>query len=250
MYNIMPNNFNINFVKLIGQCSFKVAFFTILGAQVADASARDVCQFFGKSEMIAQNIYMQQENITQQILVPKIYFEDMIDLTNNSTHMAQLFSVMMDDFQPVYRSQTAELIRDRNLSFMTFVLHDFVPLDQLLYISASLTYAGQGRNSNNYVEFEDRFGLLSVVPKYYQTTSNDRLNREELLIARDEYSNIISVITCRNKVGPVKFPSCDQDISVHGFDVRVNYQKEYLWRWRNILSDISDFIECAKVTHL
>ena len=246
MYNIMLSFFNINFPKHTWLCGFKSAIFIILGAQVADAEVKDVCRLFGESDMISQNIYMHQEDITQNILVPKVYFEDMIDFTDNSTHNAQLFTVMMDDFQPVYRSQTASLIRDNNLSFMTFVLHDFPPLDQLLYIVASLTYANQGRDSSNYIELEDRFGLLSVVPKYPQPTSTDRPDREELFIARDEDLNIISVITCRNKVDSIKFPSCDQDISVHGFDIRVNYRKEYLWRWPSILSDISDFLECAK----
>lgn len=88
------------------------------------------------AEMVAQTLDMQMEDASYNLKVPVIYFEDPFDRVDGAVYQGQLFSVMNESFEPVTRPQTAVLNRENNRAYMTFVIYDFVPLEQLLAISA------------------------------------------------------------------------------------------------------------------
>ena len=125
------------------------------------------------AEQVAQTLYMQMEDASYNLKVPVIYFEDPLDRVDGAVYQGQLFSVMNESFEPVTRPQTAVLNRENNRAYMTFVIHDFVPLEQLLAISAGELDRKVGRDLGLFEENTAAFGLSRVSPKRWRDIQSD-----------------------------------------------------------------------------
>lgn len=99
------------------------------------AEMPDACwSFTPDAEMVSQTLYMHQEDVSHELKVLVIYFEDQFDRADGAVYEGQLFRVMNESFEPVTRPQTAVLIKENNRAYMTFVIHDFVPMERFAQI--------------------------------------------------------------------------------------------------------------------
>tara|TARA_R110002096_G_scaffold147226_1_gene306983 strand:- start:62 stop:580 length:519 start_codon:yes stop_codon:yes gene_type:complete len=125
------------------------------------------------AEQVAQTLYMQMEDASINLKVSVIYFEDPFDRVDGAVYRGQLFSVMNEGFEPVTRPQTAVLNKENNRAYMTFVIHDFVPMEQLLAISAGELDRKVGRDLGLFEENTAAFGLSRVSPKRWRDIQSD-----------------------------------------------------------------------------
>ncbi|MCV3274409.1 hypothetical protein [Roseobacter sinensis] len=205
----------------------------------AAGSDEDVCTLFhSETDMVSQTLYMHQEDVSHELVFPLVYFEDVWDRRDDQIHEAQLFSVMINDFSPIYRPDTAELLKTRPAPFMTFVIHDLVELDRLVEIvlSGAAPHAKHGLSGFQRVPTE--VGLYRLEPLGEQTMYRD------VFVNFDEKDAVQGVISCRQP-GDVLNPSCNHDFRTADIDVRVNYAREYLPEWSAIQGKISRFLSCA-----
>ena len=221
---------------------FQAAFaFSIinLSSFSAHADAVDACHLFtAEQRFVTQTLYMAMEDVRHTLTIPEIYFEDIGDRVNGAEHRAQLFRMMMDDFTPVTRQDTADLLRIGRKDYFTFVLRDPIDLDGILPISASQMATGDGRDMSAYKEMEFDFGLRSVLP-----ISGAEIYRE-VYVARNESGDLDAVFGCSNTPSFVN-QGCNHDFRAHNIDVRMSYPREYLHDWQRLQSSVSDFISCA-----
>ena len=130
-----------------------------------DAETPDTCwSFTPDAEMVSPTLYMPIEDVRHDLKVPVIYFEDQFDRVDGTEYEGQLFRVMNDSFAPVTRPQAAVLIKENNRAYMTFVIHDKVPLEQVLGIVAGELDRNVGRDLALFEETDAAFGLSKVSP--------------------------------------------------------------------------------------
>ena len=217
-------------------CVFSIIHLSAFSAQ---AQAVDACHLFrSEQKFVTQTLYMAMEDVRHVLTIPEIYFEDIGDRVNGTEHRAQLFRMMMDDFTPVTRQDTADLLRIGRKDYFTFVLRDPIDLDGILPISASQMATGDGRDMSAYKEMEFDFGLRSVLP-----ISGAEIYRE-VYVARNESGDLDAVFGCSNTPSFVN-QGCNHDFRAHNIDVRMSYPREYLHDWQRLQSSVSDFISCA-----
>lgn len=222
------------------------AYFFVGAALPVRAELPDTCwAFTSDAEMVSQTLYMHQEDVSHDLKVPVIYFEDRFDRVDGAIYEGQLFRVMNESFEPVTRPQTAVLIKDNNRAYMTFVIHDFVPMEQLLAISAGSLDRKVGRDLALFEETDAEFGLSKVTPTRWRENPADVRTDRALYVGRDSGGAVAAVIACDRTTDPKRQPSCNHDFRAHGIDVRANYRSPYQKDWRRIQDDISDFIGCA-----
>ncbi|MDG1863480.1 MAG: hypothetical protein P8J02_09800 [Yoonia sp.] len=137
--------------------------FLFVGA--AKAQTPHACHAFtADAPMVTQTLYMPLEDVSHTLRMPLIYFEDRFDRVDGQVYEGQLLSVMNEAFTPVTRPQTAELNKAGNRAYMTFVMHDFVPLDLVLGISAGALDRKVGRDLALFEENDAPFDLAKVTP--------------------------------------------------------------------------------------
>lgn len=223
-----------------------IALLTALTAGPLAAQTPSSCwAFTGDAEMVRQTLYMPIEDVSHDLKVPVIYFEDRFDRVDGAVYEGQLFSVMNESFEPVTRPQTAVLNRANNRAYMSFVIHDKVPLDQVLGIIAGELDRKVGRDLALFEENDSEFGLSKVSPiRWHDNPESVRTDRE-VYVGRATDRTVSAVISCNRVQGPNRHPGCNHDFRAYGIDVRANYRSPYLKDWQRIQSDISDFIDCA-----
>ena len=210
------------------------------------AELPDACWAFTPDvEMVAQTLYMPIENVSHELKVPVIYFEDRFDRVDGAVYEGQLFSIMNESFEPITRPETAVLNKENNRANMTFVIDDKVPLEQVLGIVAGELDRKVGRDLALFEETDAEFGLSKVSPKRWHDNPESVRTDTELFVGRANDRTVSAVISCNRVEGPNRNPGCNHDFRAHGIDVRANYRSSYLKDWRKIQSDISDFIGCA-----
>lgn len=204
------------------------------------AANEDVCALFHtETDMVSQTLYMHQEDVSHHLVFPKIYFEDAWDRRDDQIHEAQLFSVMIDDFSPVYRSETAELLKTRPPAFMTFVIQDLVELDRIAEISLRRAVPGDARALSDFERVDTDFGLHSLEPLGGQTMYRD------VFVNFDVKDAVQAVISCRQP-GDVLRPGCTHDFRTADIDVKIKYARVYLPEWSVIEGKIERFLSCAR----
>lgn len=199
----------------------------------------NACHLFEtETQFVTQILHMKMEDVRHTLTIPTIYFEDRFDRVDGAEHNAQLFRMMMDDFTPVTRRDTADLLRVGSKGYFSFVLSDPIDLAGILAIDASQMATGDGRDMTAYREVETDFGLQAVLP-----ISGAEIYRETY-IARGEYDSLTSVFSCSNNPTFLNH-SCYHSFRAHEIDVRMSYRREYLHDWQRLQTSVSDFIACA-----
>jgi len=211
-----------------------------------DAETPDTCwSFTPDAEMVSQTLYMPIEDVRHDLKVPVIYFEDRFDRVDGTEYEGQLFRAMNDSFAPVTRPQAAALIKENNRAYMTFVIHDKVPLEQVLGIVAGELDRNVGRDLALFEETDAAFGLSKVSPiRWREIPESIRIDRE-VFVGREIGGAVSAVIVCDRTDDPKRQPSCTHDFRAQGIDIRASYRSPYLKDWNEIQADISQFIGCA-----
>lgn len=205
----------------------------------AEAADQDVCALFhSETDMVSQTLYMHQEDVSHELVFPLVYFEDAWDRISGQIHEAQLFRVMIDDFSPVYRPDTAELLKTPPAPFMTFVIHDLVELDRIAEVSLRRAVPGGARALSDFERVDTDFGLHSLEPLGGQTMYRD------IFVNFDVKDAVQAVISCRQS-GDVLRPGCTHDFRTADIDVKIKYARVYLPEWSSIQGKISRFLSCA-----
>lgn len=210
----------------------------VSGSSTAAESVNACHLFTSEQRFVTQTLYMAMENVRHVLTIPEIYFEDIWDRVNGTENRAQLFRMMMDDFTPVTRQDTADLLRVGRKDYFTFVLRDPIDLNGILAIAASRMATGDGRDMSAYKEVEFDFGLQAVLP-----ISGTEIYRE-VYVARSESGDLEAVFGCSNDPTNVN-QICNHDFRAHNIDVRMSYPGEYLHDWQRLQTSVSDFIACA-----
>lgn len=191
-------------------------FIAIMVANPIAAEQHGACHLFAtEDQFVTQTLYMQLEDARHTLTIPEIYFEDASDRVDGSEHRAQLFRVMMDDFAPVTRRETADLIASDRIDYFRFVLTDFVTLEDALPIVASSMRTGDGRDMSAYNEIEAEFGLSAILPLDGAQTGRD------VFVARGNIDEITAVFSCANNSSFVN-QSCRQLFRTQEIDVRMS----------------------------
>jgi hypothetical protein len=199
----------------------------------------DSCHLFQtETAFVTQTLYMRLEDVRHQLTVPEVYFEDMFDRVDGSEHRAQLFRMMVSDFTPVTRQDTADLLREGRKEYFNFVLSDYVSMDEVLPIIASSMHSGDGRDMSAYYEVVADFNLTTLLPLSGAQVHSD------VFVARDQSGPPTSIISCSNRATFVNH-SCYQSFRASGIDVRMWYPREYLNEWQGLQTSVSEFISCA-----
>ena len=161
------------------------------------AELPDACwAFTPDAEMVRQTLYMPIENVSHELKVPVIYFEDRFDRVDGAVYEGQLFRVMNESFEPVTRPQTAVLIRENNRAYMTFVIDDKVPLEQVLGIIAGELDRKVGRDLALFDEADAEFGLSKLTPTRWRENPADVRTDRELYVGREIGGAVSAVIAC------------------------------------------------------
>ena len=218
-----------------------IASVTLMTAGRAD-DGPDPCHLFqAETAFVTQILYMQMEDVRHTLTIPEVYFEDAFDRVDGVEHRAQLFRVLIEDFTPVTRRDTADLFRNGRKEYVDFVLQDPIDLDGILPISAERMTTGDGRDMSVYEEVDFDFGLLAVVPR------SGAQKYSETYVARNEDGALQAVISCSNNPTFVHW-SCNHDFRAHEIDVGMSYSRVDLRDWQQIQTSVSRFISCA-LTH-
>lgn len=139
---------------------------------------------------------MPLENVSHTLRMPLIYFEDQFDRVDGQVYEGQLVRVMNEAFTPVTRTQKAELNKAGNRAYMSFVMHDFLPLDLLLGISAGALDRKVGRDQSLFEENDASFNLAKVTPLRWRDHPASVRDDKDVFVARDEAGDVLAVISC------------------------------------------------------
>lgn len=211
----------------------------------AESELPDVCQLFeGDPPVVNQTLYMHQEEVSHELTVPIIYFEDPWDRVDGEIYAAQMFSVTFDEFIPVYREHSAALLREGNGGYFTFLLHDLLPPDELFESSLWLSVVwrsavpGLRADPTSFFDLEDTdVGLLFAAPV------NTILTTNEVFVHFMSNGDVSAVISCVRENEALN-PRCNHDFRAHSIDIRANYRRVNLARWRQIQEDLTHFVGC------
>jgi hypothetical protein len=212
-----------------------------------DGELPSACRLFaGDVAVVSQTLYMHQEDVSHRLSVPKVYFEDPWDRVDHGVYEAQLFSVEIEALDPVARPGTTERLRDGHREYMTFVLHDLVPMPDLLNIVVRSVDPFASRTVEGFKDAP--LSLLDDVPADHGLTefvSRKRKDpRKNVFAARDSAGNLTAILGCR-PIGQSLNPNCNHAMRAHGIDVRINYRRTCLPDWARKRADVTDFIRCA-----
>ncbi|MDX8348968.1 hypothetical protein SLH49_13360 [Cognatiyoonia sp. IB215446] len=211
----------------------------IFVATSSDAERLHPCHLFKTgTEFVTQTLYMPLEDVRHTLTIPEVYFEDAFDRVDGSEHRAQLFRVMIDDFTPVTRRDTAKLIKSPQPNYFDFVLQDVIALPHSLRVAAESMATGDGRDMSAYKEERTDFGLLALLPR----SGQERFR--EVFVAREESGELIAVFNCSNNPTFVN-QGCNQSFRSNGVDVQMTYRRIHLDNWRELQDSVSDFLFCA-----
>ena len=87
--------------------------------------------FTDDADYISQSLIMQLEDRAVPLRIPRPFFEDFWDQRDGFADTAQLFRVEIGTFLPVSRAETGRRNKQDIWNWMTFVIGDRLPLEEL-----------------------------------------------------------------------------------------------------------------------
>lgn len=216
----------------------------ILGAtQAAAGSASDPCHAFTPDAAYVETTVIRQlEGGEVTLRVPEQYFEDAWDLAGSHTDTAQLFRVEISSFEPVTRRETSERNKQGIWNWMTFLVGDKVPLDQIAPIKADLLLPGPEPDLSSYPRLPGPYNLVRIA------SARPDLPRPELdldiYLFEPTDGAVEAVLSC-DKPGAQRFPVCEHFFRAAGLDVQLSYRRTELPRWREFQAQVTAFLTCA-----
>jgi len=156
-----------------------------------------------------------------------------------------LFRVARETFEPLSRKDSSEWVKRRDYDYYRFLLQDIKPLEEVLPIFLRLRAPGLSSRSEHFRENPLEYhseapaehDLIRMVPP-----ENVEI-RKEIYIYRNADGSLSSIFECR----PADFgavPGCSISTRLSGIDVRISFTRANLPKWKEIYTDVSDFIGC------
>jgi hypothetical protein len=210
-------------------------------------SSASCSQYFAEDGLVDQYLVMTLEQIRHELRIPTAYLEDPWDRVQNSEHNAQLFRVTIEDFTPVTRLQSSERLRSGQRDYFSFVLGDLVPLEELLALQLRLSVPGLARRDPEFsASPQDYFDARSAEGELtaFKLVSEAEIRKDVFAVFHNDGGST-GVISC-DPIGSARYPGCNHDLRAHGIDIRAGYSREYLPRWAEIQTRVSDFVGCLK----
>ncbi|MFT4148552.1 MAG: hypothetical protein QM656_00010 [Paracoccaceae bacterium] len=207
---------------------------------------RDPCiAFTADADYVTQSLIMQLEDREVPLRIPRSFFEDFWDQRRGFTDTAQLFRVEIGTFLPVSRAETGRRNKQNIWNWMTFVIGDRRPLEDLAVLSAEsrsgVIDGNRNRILESYEPLPGPFGLTEIRSDALQPTPAFRSNT---YIARLNDGTLSAVISC-NTQGSVAYPICIHWFRAAGVDVELDYRRVELPNWQALQSDVTGFLTCA-----
>ena len=203
---------------------------------------RDPCAAFVEGgSYVSQTIIMNIENREVTLHVPEIFFEDSWDKRQGFTDTSQLFRVEIGTFTPVSREETANRNKRGIWNWMTFLIGDYIPLEDLAsyYIGKDISSLDSDQILPDLPKNIGPFDLL-----YFDHHGD---NYQDVFASIDSNGLLSSMITCDNQINAT-YPGCTQWFRAAGVDVQLRYRRSELSNWNGIQKDVTAFLNCAIIT--
>lgn len=210
------------------------------------AANRAPCaKFTVDTNYISQSLIMDLEVATVPLRVPEQFFEDIWDRKNGFAVTSQLFRVEIGTFLPVSRSETGRRNRQDIWNWMTFVIGDRLPLEELAVLSAEsfsgVTGGNLARKVDGYPRLSGLFGLAEILSDAPQPAAPFRTNT---YLAESAEGGLAAVLSC-NAPDSVAHPVCLHWFRAAGMDVKLEYRRTELADWQALQGDVTAFLDCA-----
>lgn len=198
------------------------------------------CEIFADdTDFVTSTILMDLEDKEIPLSIPKRFFEDRADQNDGGRFTSQLFRVSISGFEPVTRSDTAKPEMKAVHEWMSFLVGDYVPLNEITEIY--LDHANLSTPREDIAQYQQSagpYGLSLMVPL------DDFVSRN-VFVDKSDANAIQTVISCSTPES-VKYPRCSQNFRSSGLDIKVSYRRAELVNWRTIQHDISNFLACSQ----
>jgi len=205
---------------------------------------RDPCRAFaGETRLVQQTLEMDLEDRRVALRIPETYFEDFWDRRDGFTDTAQLFRVEIGSFEPVSRIETGRRNESGIWNWMTFVIGDFIPLEELaeLHVEQDVSTLRMPPTFPDLPRTQGPFSLTSLVRGVDQ---RPRLHDREVFVSLDSVGSLSAVLTC-DTPQTANYPHCSQWFRAAGMDVKLACRRVELPRWQALQHDVTAFLTCA-----
>lgn len=244
--------------RLLGNTQFQMhvaATVLMLSASVAGAEPtsttpvplpadRDPCSTFAEdADYISQTLIMPLEGRRVSLRVPKLFFEDFWDHKQGFADTAQLFRVEIGTFSPVSREETGRRNKQDIWNWMTFVLSDRLPLEELaeFHVEKDVNTLRVPPTFSDLPRSAGPFGLLSLRRGDGQ---QQRPGEREVFVSLDSVGSLSAVLTCDTPLS-ANYPICIHWFRAAGIDVELDYRRVELPNWQTLQDDVTAFLTCA-----
>ncbi len=186
---------------------------------------------------------MQLEDRVVLLRIPRPFFEDFWDQRDGFADTAQLFRVEIGTFLPVSRAETGRRNKHDIWNWMTFVLSDRLPLEELaeFHVEKDVNTLRVPPTFSDMPRSAGPFGLLSLRRGDGQ---QQRPNEREVFVSLDSVGSLSAVLTCDTPLS-ASYPICIHWFRAAGIDVELDYRRVELPNWRALQNDVTVFLMCA-----
>ncbi|WP_443214241.1 hypothetical protein [Rhodobacter sp. NSM] len=208
------------------------------------AESRTPCvAFTDEADYVSQSLIMDLENRQVQLRIPKPFFEDFWDRRDGFADTAELFRVEIGTFLPVSRAETGRRNKQDIWNWMTFVISDRIPLEELAeyHVEKDVTTVRVPPTFSDLPRSDGPFGLLSLRRGDGQ---KQRPNEREVFVSLDSIGSLSSVLTCDTPLS-ANYPICIHWFRAAGVDVELDYRRVELPNWRALQEDVTAFLTCS-----
>ena len=206
--------------------------------------SRTPCIAFNEeADFISQSLVMQLENREIPFRIPRPYFEDLWDQRDGFADTAQLFRVEIGTFLPVSRAETGRRNKQDIWNWMTFVIGDRLPLEELAeyHVEKDVNTLRVPPTFSDLPRSAGPFGLLSLRRGDGQ---QQRPNEREVFVSLDSAGSLSAVLTCDTPLS-ANYPICIHWFRAAGMDVELDYRRVELPNWQALQHDVTTFLTCA-----
>jgi hypothetical protein len=210
------------------------------------ADSRTPCiAFTDDADYISRSLIMHLEGRLVPFRIPRQYFEDFWDQQDGLADTSRLFNVEIGTFVPVSRAETGYRNMQNIWNWMTFVIGDKLPLEDIAVLSAEswseVIGGNRDRKLDNYDPLAGPFTLTEIRSDALQPKPAFRTNT---YIARLNGGTLSAVISC-NAQGSGANPMCQHWFRAAGMDVELDYRRVELPNWQALQHDVTTFLTCA-----
>ena len=225
------------------------AFFALLSAGLVPVSAEprpeNCVDIYKHGRILNQSLEMRLEEKVHQLRIPKDYSNWSTSRREGDVFPNKLILMNYETFEPFARfswQQKGDPVQLTNISVM---IDDEIPLDQLLLINLSYRFWLR----------DDAFSFLEIVPSDFglsEVLVDERVRSRAILydgifIDGNRFDDIDTVIMCDGSESRNRSGRCKHYFRSHGIDVGLGYDRRNFEIWKKIQENIDYFVGCIAV---